>query len=1156
MPEIGLLSTAFVMKFPHLLVPALFLPALVSWAAEPTVTRWSFDQAPAGAVLHGDVKVDPAGPRPPTFPTFKADNRAAAFDGKNSSIRIKDPGANSPLDFGLNDSITIEAWVQCKTLKDGQQMYIVGKGRTQNPGVAANNQNWALRLRGQGGAACVSFVFRDERNRGNSGDQDWHRWTTKAGFVPGNEWHHVAVTYTFGKSANVKAFIDGQPLDGTWDMGGASELGPVVDDDEVWIGSSMGGSPGSTFNGLIDEVAIHRTAITAKEIATIFKREGKAPGLRLANGEPKDKAPEGDPVPPPVIKAEELKKGVVRVEIFEHADQVEALTSDIESGTDSAPKAQGVIASWSTIPQLKTEQYEESSFAFTGLPLKYNTHGARVDRSAPSLMRASAVVTLPEGEHRVLLRSLSGARLSVDGQQLAITSLLKNKYGDNEPVPDQAKQQLVPGLPLLPPGHREMLATFKSDGKPHVFTIESLVGGKNIRPEVGNLVVAIESAKGWSFLTPTTAPVAFNDTELKKYSNDQFDRLTLLNAQRRHSTSEEQYWQTRHDLARQQAKPAPEVPKIETAGADIRNPIDAFIQVKLDKAKVTPSASIDDAAFLRRATLDVIGLIPTPEETLAFLADKSPDKRAKAVDRLLKDPRWADRWVPYWQDVLAENPNLLKGTLNNTGPFRYWLYEALYDNRPMDRFVTELISMEGSSQYGGAAGFAIASQNDLPMAAKAQIVSSAFLAMEMKCARCHDAPSHPFNQSDLFSLAAMLQRKPVTVPGSSLSQGLAKNSHVTLTLKAGDVIDAHWPLASLYTDVPSKVLPGVLRRENDSREQLAAILTDPRNDRFAQVVVNRLWKEMMGFGIIDPVDDWENAAPSHKDLLKWLGHELIVNNYDLKHVAKLIMNSATYQRTPTAEASKVVKSSERLFEAPARRRMTAEQIVDSFFAAASQEIDSEPLTQDPECRQSAKDHSNFGVPRRAWEFAALSNERDRPALAKPRAQVFTDVLATFGWRESRTEPKSVRDTDANVLQPALLANGAFGTRISRLTETSAFTALALKDQPVEEFVRSLFVRLLSREPSASESQRVVELLKPGYENRRTGAAPAAPRPPVTKAVSWANHLHADATTVILDVEKQVKAGEAVTTRLTADWRERAEDAVWALMLSPETIYLP
>jgi hypothetical protein len=438
------------------------------------------------------------------------------------------------------------------------------------------------------------------------------------------------------------------------------------------------------------------------------------------------------------------------------------------------------------------------------------------------------------------------------------------------------------------------------------------------------------------------------------------------------------------------------------------------------------------------------------------------------------------------------------------------------------------------------------------MAAKAQIVSSAFMAMEMKCARCHDSPNNPFNQEDLFNLAAMLQRAPIKVPESSLTKGLSTNSHVTVSLKAGQVIEAHWP----FKDSPAEPLPGILRKQGDSREQLAAILTDPRNPRFAQVMVNRLWKELIGIGIVEPVDDWENSSPSHPELIAWLGHEFVTHGYDLKHVARLILNSETYQRAVTAAGSKLTNQDERTFSAPARRRMRAEQLVDSLYQVAGKTPGCEMLTMDPEDRQPDKDHTNLGLPKKAWEFTGLSNERDRPALAKPRAQVVTDVLATFGWRESRAEPRTARDHEANVLQPALLANGDLGSRVVRLSDDHAVTALTLQQQPVEKLVEQVFLRVLSRPPTGKEAARYAELLRPGYEQRLTGAPALAPKRGTTKAVSWANHLNAEATKAILEVEKEVHAGDPATPRLQPAWRERMEDMLWSLVVSPEFLYLP
>ncbi|HEX5175577.1 MAG TPA: DUF1553 domain-containing protein, partial [Chthoniobacteraceae bacterium] len=698
----------------------------------------------------------------------------------------------------------------------------------------------------------------------------------------------------------------------------------------------------------------------------------------------------------------------------------------------AAKEDAGRDASWSALPALVTEQYSTSTFAFAAIPEKYNAHGIKIDRSHPFLVRAAAVIKLSHGKHRLLLRSLGGARVAIDGQQIAITEHLKKRVGDDEPVPDPVAEQRIPTMHGLPPGHRETLAEFDADGQPHVITLEAFVGGKLLRPEIGELSVSIADGEreGAEFflLTPDEKNSVSTDEEgWRAFNERQQKEIASLNAERRRIPEEEAYWKMRHALAREKVPPAPPVPAAEerdssSAGAAI----DAFINTRLPAHRAAAAQLVDDAAFLRRVTLDTIGLVPAPEDVRAFLADGLPDKRTRAIDRLLADARWADHWTSYWQDVLAENPNMLKGTLNNTGPFRWWIHESLLDNKPVDRFVTELVSMQGSAQFGGPAGFALATQNDLPMAAKAQIVSSAFLAMEMKCARCHDAPFHPFDQGDLFSIAAMLQRAPITVPGSSLTRGLPKDSHVTVTLKAGEKIAAHWPFSG-----GPEPLQGVIRNATDSREVLAAIITDPRNERFAQVIVNRLWKQFIGIGIVEPVDDWEHAAPSHKELIAWLGHELVTHDYDLKHLARAILSSQTYQRVASSDGARIGKSGDRTFASPARRRMTAEQLVDSLFAISGKMFDTEMLTMDPEGRQVANDQGNFGRPERAWQFAALSNERDRPALAKPRAQIIADVLTAFGWRESRAEPRSMRDHDPNVLQPALLANGALGARIAR-----------------------------------------------------------------------------------------------------------------------------
>jgi hypothetical protein len=210
-------------------------------AKDKPVAHWSSNPALTQPLLKFGATLGD-GPRPPEFPDFIEGNHAIVLAKPGASIRVPDPGPESIYDFKSGDSITLEAWVRCDQIGEGQNVYIVGKGRTGSVGLPPHNQNWGLRLRETDGAARVSFVFRDERDASAKNDEFWHRWTSSAGFGAGVDWHHVAVTYTFGRPESIRGYLDGNSVTGAWDMGGATTLGPWVDDDEVWLGTSMGGA--------------------------------------------------------------------------------------------------------------------------------------------------------------------------------------------------------------------------------------------------------------------------------------------------------------------------------------------------------------------------------------------------------------------------------------------------------------------------------------------------------------------------------------------------------------------------------------------------------------------------------------------------------------------------------------------------------------------------------------------------------------------------------------------------------------------------------------------------------------------------------------------------------------------------------------------------
>ncbi|MFP6762825.1 MAG: DUF1553 domain-containing protein, partial [Planctomycetaceae bacterium] len=343
----------------------------------------------------------------------------------------------------------------------------------------------------------------------------------------------------------------------------------------------------------------------------------------------------------------------------------------------------------------------------------------------------------------------------------------------------------------------------------------------------------------------------------------------------------------------------------------------------------------------------------------------------------------------------------------------------------------------------------------------------------------------------------------------------------------------------------------------DSREELAARITSPRNRRFAQSIVNRLWQRYLGRGLIEPVDDWQSAEPSHPELLAWLGHELVSSGYNLKHIARLILNSHTYQRS-IGEPSAAPDAS--LFASPARRRISAEQLVDTLFTVSGKRFRAGDMNIDHDASRELKQSINLGIPRRAWMFSSASNERDRPSLALPFAQPFITTLETFGWRSSRQNPLTVREDAATLLQPAILANGVLGRRYTRLSDDSAFTILALRDQPLTDLIRKVYERTLTRPPASEERAIFVELLGIGYENRIDRTQLNAPLPVLPgvrrTGVGWSNHLQGEASDVQIAAEEYVRNGDPPTRKLRPEWRERFEDMLWTLMNSPEFVFIP
>lgn len=373
-------------------------------------------------------------------------------------------------------------------------------------------------------------------------------------------------------------------------------------------------------------------------------------------------------------------------------------------------------------------------------------------------------------------------------------------------------------------------------------------------------------------------------------------------------------WETGFAFAREvrRAPLPPRRPELPPADGRITHPIDRMLQPYSAKHQVKDAAPVSDRVFLRRVSLDLVGLLPSPEELDAFEKEVTPDKRPRKVESLLSNRRqYADHWLTFWNDALR---NAYRGTGFIDGGRRQissWLYRALYENKPYDRFVHELISPKPGS---GADGFTwgilwrgVVNESQRREIQNAQNVSQVFLGTNLKCASCHDSFVNAWKLTDAYALASVFSEGgPLEIHRCDKPTG--EQSTVGFLYPEVGNIDASAPK-------PARM------------EQLANLMVDPKNGRLARTIVNRLWARLMGRGLVEPVDDMD-IEPWHQDLLDYLATDLVDHHYDLKRTLTLIATSQAYQR-PSLGVPPQGHAEEYVFRGPYVKRMTAEQFVDA-----------------------------------------------------------------------------------------------------------------------------------------------------------------------------------------------------------------------------------
>lgn len=495
--------------------------------------------------------------------------------------------------------------------------------------------------------------------------------------------------------------------------------------------------------------------------------------------------------------------------------------------------------------------------------------------------------------------------------------------------------------------------------------------------------------------------------------------------------------------------PLPEkVPASSYAGLPRWNFIDDLVYRKLAQLRLLPSGIADDATFLRRASLDLIGTLPTPAEARAYLAECRAETggsgpalktRAKAVEALLQRPEYADYWAMRWSNLLLINPDLLLP--RGAWAFDRWLRDSFRENKPYDRFAREIVTATGETYREGPPNFFRALRKP-DEAGKS--VSQLFLGIRMDCAQCHHHPFERWGQDDFYAMAAFFARLR---DKGSYPEGYHSSIYVAAE---GEV--KHPRTGEVMAPKPPGADPVPIAEGEDRREALARWMTDPKNPYFAKAIVNRVWGMLMSRGIVEPIDDFRATNPaSNEPLLEALAADFVKHGYDLKHLLKTIALSATYQRS--SEATKNNARDTRNYSRYYTRRPPAEVLMD-----AVSQVTGRPY--------SFRGHPEGTRAIQMWD-----------------SRLDVEFLTIFGRPVRQSVCECERPTDGSVAQALHLMNGA-GLQNRLADDRGCAAALDRSGKPEPEVVEELYLTAFGRLPRPDEVQAALAAFRREKVTRR------------------------------------------------------------------------
>jgi Protein of unknown function (DUF1549)/Protein of unknown function (DUF1553) len=471
------------------------------------------------------------------------------------------------------------------------------------------------------------------------------------------------------------------------------------------------------------------------------------------------------------------------------------------------------------------------------------------------------------------------------------------------------------------------------------------------------------------------------------------------------------------------------------------NFIDELVFDRLRKLRVAPSAVCDDETFLRRVTLDLAARPPTVEEYRAFMADGRKDKRAIKIDELLANDAFADLWTAIWAEqlrVIGGNYAPIATHVKAADAYYQWIRKQMRSGRPLNEFVAEMVDASGSNLTNGPVNLytMLVHKPQFEPKSFAADFSQVFLGVQIQCAECHNHPFDRWTQDDYYGFVSFftgMKRKPGVEPRER------RIYCDTSAPPAKHVVDGR--------PMPAKVLGGLepVQAGGDPRTALARWLTSPDNAMFSRNLANRIWAQILGRGVIEPVDDVRATNPPvNGPLLDALSKRLVESKFDLRSLVREICNSRVYQLSASPNASN--KGDTRQFSHAYLRRLRADVLLDSVVTVTG----------------VTRRFSGFPEGTRAIEYYP----RESGGTEGP--QFGDSFFATFGRSSRGTVCACETKREPTLSQTLHMAVG--DTVRDRLAAAGEVKKLVESKSTPEQIIEELFIRVLGRRPTSDESQ--------------------------------------------------------------------------------------